>query len=76
VKLPRASNPNGGALAPLYPRPTLEQAVAMAAGLAVAGDVVVFSPGCSSFDMFANYEERGRIFRQIVAQRKAERISG
>lgn len=62
--------------APLYRAQTLEIAVTMAAGLAAAGDVVVFSPGCSSFDMFANYEERGRIFGQIVAQRKAERISG
>lgn len=63
-------------VAPLYHAQTLEIAIAMAAGLAVAGDVVVFSPGCSSFDMFANYEERGRVFGQIVAQRKAERISG
>lgn len=63
-------------LAPMYRTPTLEKAVATAAGFAVPGEVVVFSPGCSSFDMFADYEERGRVFRQIVAQRKTERISG
>lgn len=30
------------------------------------GGKVLFSPGCSSFDMFANYEERGNIFKEIV----------
>jgi UDP-N-acetylmuramoylalanine--D-glutamate ligase len=63
-------------LAPIFRAATLEQAVAIAASLAAPGDAVVFSPGCSSFDMFVNYEERGRIFRQIVTQRKTERISG
>jgi UDP-N-acetylmuramoylalanine--D-glutamate ligase len=63
-------------ITPLYRAQSLEIAVTMAAGLATAGDVVVFSPGCSSFDMFANYEERGRVFRQIVTQRRSERISG
>jgi len=37
------------------------------------GDVVVFSPGCSSFDMFADYEERGDRFKAIVASSSAER---
>ncbi len=34
--------------------------------LAVAGDLVVLSPACASFDAFANFEERGRKFKQIV----------
>jgi UDP-N-acetylmuramoylalanine--D-glutamate ligase len=55
---------------------TLEEAIAVAASRAVPGDVVVFSPGCSSFDMFANYEERGNRFKTIVKALAVERISG
>jgi UDP-N-acetylmuramoylalanine--D-glutamate ligase len=52
---------------PIYRCATLEEAVARAARNAGPGDTVVFSPGCSSFDMFANYEERGNRFKQIVS---------
>ncbi|NYF51293.1 UDP-N-acetylmuramoylalanine--D-glutamate ligase [Edaphobacter lichenicola] len=45
---------------------TLEIAVAEAAKAAMAGDVVLLSPACSSFDQFENYEHRGRVFRQLV----------
>jgi len=45
---------------------TLAEALAKAQAAAVAGDTVVLSPMCSSFDMFANYEERGRVFKQLV----------
>ena len=43
-----------------------EDAVRQAAASAEAGDVVVLSPACNSFDMFANYEQRGERFRQLV----------
>ena len=49
---------------------TLEAAVDQAAGQAVAGDVVLLAPACSSFDQFENYEERGRVFKQAVMSRR------
>lgn len=45
---------------------TLEQAVESAGKEATAGDVVLLSPACSSYDMFKNYEERGKVFREAV----------
>jgi UDP-N-acetylmuramoylalanine--D-glutamate ligase len=45
---------------------TVQSAVAEAAKAAVAGDVVLLSPACSSFDQFENYEHRGQVFRQSV----------
>jgi UDP-N-acetylmuramoylalanine--D-glutamate ligase len=45
---------------------TMQMAVQEAAEAAVAGDVVLLSPACSSFDQFENYEDRGQVFREIV----------
>ena len=45
---------------------TLALAVVKAAEAAVAGEVVLLAPACSSFDQFDNYEHRGRVFRQLV----------
>ncbi len=47
---------------------TLEEAVSTARRLAANGDVVLFSPGTSSFDMFRNYGERGNLFKNLVQQ--------
>ncbi len=44
----------------------LEEAVACARRLAVAGGSVLFSPMTASFDMFDNFEHRGKVFKQIV----------
>jgi UDP-N-acetylmuramoylalanine--D-glutamate ligase len=44
----------------------LEEAVALAGQTAMPGDVVLLSPGCSSFDMFTDYAERGEAFSRAV----------
>ena len=45
---------------------TLDVAVARAAGNAIAGDVVLLSPACASFDQYRDYEDRGAAFRAAV----------
>jgi UDP-N-acetylmuramoylalanine--D-glutamate ligase len=45
---------------------TLERAVALAHKAAVAGDTVLLAPACASFDQFENYEQRGRVFKELV----------
>ncbi|MDB6173415.1 MAG: murD [Chthoniobacteraceae bacterium] len=45
---------------------SLERAVELASQTAQPGDVVLFSPGTSSFDMFKNYADRGNQFRALV----------
>lgn len=45
---------------------TLSEAVDMAASCALSGDVVLLSPGCSSYDMFRDYAHRGEEFQKCV----------
>ena len=51
---------------PLIRVATLNEAVQRCAERAQTGDAVLLSPACASFDMFKNYEERGRLFAQAV----------
>ena len=44
----------------------LEEAVTLAYQSAKRGEVVLLSPACSSFDMFKDYKERGRVFKEAV----------
>ncbi|MGH7631463.1 MAG: UDP-N-acetylmuramoyl-L-alanine--D-glutamate ligase, partial [Gemmatimonadales bacterium] len=55
----------GGAL-PVVPAGGFDEVLATARGLAQAGDAVLLSPACSSYDMFDNYEQRGERFRAAV----------
>lgn len=55
-------------------RGSFDDAVARAAAAAAPGDAILLSPACASFDMFTDYEHRGRTFKAI-ARRFAERSS-
>jgi UDP-N-acetylmuramoylalanine--D-glutamate ligase len=46
----------------------LKEAVAIAAEVASAGDIVLFSPGGTSYDAFKDFEERGETFRKWVLE--------
>jgi len=45
---------------------SMSEAIESANKTAIAGDIILLSPACASFDWFQNYEHRGRIFKEIV----------
>jgi UDP-N-acetylmuramoylalanine--D-glutamate ligase len=59
-----------GNLTPTELADSLETAVSRSFSQGEPGDVVLLSPGCSSFDMFRDYAQRGEVFQQAVRQLK------
>lgn len=53
---------------------SMEEAVMLAAAIAQAGDVVLLSPACASFDMFENYSHRGKVFTAAVQKVMAQGV--
>lgn len=47
-------------------RDTMKEALYIAMEAALPGDVILLSPACSSYDQFLNYEERGKLFKEMV----------
>lgn len=58
--------PQIGNVVPVAKEPTLKAATELAYRSARPGDIVLLSPGCASFDEFANYKERGNHFKDVV----------
>jgi len=50
----------------VYDAGSMDEAVKTSYYLANDGDVVLLSPACASFDLFENYEDRGRKFKEAV----------
>jgi len=58
---------------PVYEADTFSDAVARAYALAQPSGVVLLAPACASFDMFRDYADRGRQFKDEVKKLTAER---
>jgi len=59
---------------PILSCETLDNAVSAAGSAARPGEVVVLAPACSSFDQFENYEQRGRVFKELVNERRGWKV--
>ena len=61
-----AKSPTHQSAANVYECGDLPTAMKIAKQIAVAGDVVLLSTGCASFDQFVNFEERGELFTRLA----------
>jgi len=59
---------------PILACETLENAVSAAGSAARPGEVVLLAPACSSFDQFENYEQRGKVFKELVNERRGWKV--
>lgn len=58
---------------PVYDTSSLDEALKACRAVAQPGDTVLLSPACASFDLFRNYEDRGRQFKQAVLALETEK---
>ncbi|MDI3297921.1 MAG: UDP-N-acetylmuramoyl-L-alanine--D-glutamate ligase [Bacillota bacterium] len=75
-ELERAAAERGLTPPPLVRVGSLEEAVEAARLRARPGDVVLLSPASASYDMFRDFEERGRRFKELVARLEREEAAG
>ena len=59
---------NFSGIVPVYNTHSLDEAVEVCRQVSQSGDTVLLSPACASFDLFRNYEERGRLFKAKVLE--------
>jgi UDP-N-acetylmuramoylalanine--D-glutamate ligase len=62
-----------GRFVPIHPCGAMDAAIDKGLELAEAGDVLLLSPACASFDQFKDYEHRGRVFKDLVRLAAQER---
>lgn len=62
-----------GVIPAIYDTHSMEEAMRKCAEITIPGDTVLLSPACASFDLFHNYEDRGRQFKDAVATIKNSR---